>query len=128
MSDDILSQLPAPPEGLRLMKVEKLFLPHPYCIGAKHVAHAADHFSGMLGEAAIADGEKQGIICETCKARGEHLSYKDHETSLTLFVEIPPIPRLEHLKDVPGLHEYLLSIKEQAERLGIQGFAFPSRK
>jgi hypothetical protein len=42
---------------------------HAYCIGAKHVGFAADHFSGMLSEECIREGEKQGKFhCETCES------------------------------------------------------------
>lgn len=93
-------------------------VPHPYCIGSRHVGWAADHFSGLLGKEAILDAERHGIKCCTCKGK---LSYEQHEQALLVAVNDP---ENRELKDVPGLQEYLLSIKEQCEKDGYAGFAF----
>ena len=103
----------------RLLKVENVMFPHPYCVTSKHVEYASDHGGGILSEAAIKGAERHGA---KCGVRGCNLSYQRHETSLTLFVEVP---QHRDLNAVEGLHAYLLSIKEQATSLGIQGFAFP---
>jgi len=115
--------LPRPPAGssFSLVKVETVCLPHPYMIGSRHVGHAADHFGGRLGKEAIADAERKGIYCEW---RGCQLSYDKHESQMTAFIEVG---QNRDLNAVPGLHAYLLSIKEQATQLGIDGFAFPLR-
>ncbi len=128
MADNLLVQIPAPPQDsvFSLSKVDKVSMPHPYCIGAKHVQVAADQFGGMLGEAAIEAAEKQGVYCDICKKlnrkRGTPiLKYHEHENNLTLFITVP---QNKDLNAIPGLHEYLLGIKDKAVELGIQGFAF----
>lgn len=91
-------------------------VPHPYCIGSKHVVYASDHNGGILSEAAIIAAEKRNIYCETCKGK---LSYAQHEQALLVAVKSD-----KELKDVPGLHEYLLQIKSMCEADGYAGFAF----
>ena len=117
-----LDQLPPVPEGapFRLLKLERVGMPHPYCITPKHVAHASDHFSGMLTADAIRDAEKHGARCDICKKQGKRLSYEEHENPLTLFVAVP---QNKDLNAVPGLHAYLLAVKNA--ELGVEGFAFP---
>jgi hypothetical protein len=119
--EELLKDLTAPPDGsaFRLLKVERLTMPHPYCITPRHVAEASDNFGGMLNEAAIESAEKHGAHCGT---QGCRLAYGQHETSVTLFIGVP---QNGDLNAVPGLHRYLLSIKERAVQLGISGFAFP---
>ena len=98
--------------------VDTIPVPHPYTIGAKHVAHASDRFSGMLGEAAIESAERHGIKCQH---RGCTLKWKQHETALLVDCKAD-------LKDGdrvnPELQAYLLKCKEQAEADGFAGFAF----
>ena len=88
-------------------------VPHPYCIGTRHVVEAADHFCGMLG--------KKGIRCAMKFKDGGRcqLAYEQHETALLIEVNHPG-----ELKDVPGLNEYLLSIKEMCIKDGFAGMAF----
>ena len=121
---DIYAQLPKAPEGstFHTEKVTKVSLPHPYCITPRHVAYASDHCGGMLGESAIEGAERKGA---KCGMKGCQLRYSQHETQVTLVVVVPVGTR--DLNAVPGLHTYLLSIKDLATELGIQGFAFPSR-
>lgn len=60
-------------------------VPHPYCVGPKHVAHASDKFGGMLGESAIKDLENhQG---PSCCVKGCSLRYEDHETKKALILQ-----------------------------------------
>jgi hypothetical protein len=94
-------------------------VPHPYCIGPKHVAHAADHFGGMLGKEAIRDAEKHGARCDICKGK---LSYDAHETALLIACKA-------ELKDESGtanpeLHAFLLKCKPMCEADKYAGFAF----
>ena len=116
-----LEQVPVPPEGsvFSLAKVEKVSIPHPYCITARHMEIASDQFCGMLGEAAIEAAEKQGAHCGMQRC---NLRYDQHKTSETLFIRVP---QNKDLNAVPGLHAYLLLIKDKATELGIEGFAFP---
>jgi len=114
--------------SFRVAGVEEHVLPHPYCIGSKHVVHASDHFTGTLGEAAIRDGEKKGIVCETCRKNKRRdvkvLSYDEHEKVVGLVVVLAnDAPK--DLNDVPGLHAWLLTIKDKAAVLGVTGFLFP---
>jgi hypothetical protein len=117
-----LSDLPALQEDavFSLQKIEKVSLPHPYCIGTKHVVYASDNYSGRLGEDAIRDAEKHGAHCEM---KGCNLSYDEHESPLTLFIRVP---QNKDLNTIPGLHAYLLAVKEA--NLGIEGFAFPTKE
>src|SRR4051812_31882269 len=84
----ILSEVPLPPEGssFSILKCEKKTLPHPYCIGVRHVGFAADKYCGRLGEESIIEGEKQGIHC--CMG-GCNLSFEEHVTETILFIKVP---------------------------------------
>jgi len=117
-----LDQIPAPPEGssFSLVKIEKVSIPHPYCITPKHVAIASDQFCGMLGTEAIEAAERQGAHCGM---RGCNLRCDQHESSKTLFIRVP---QNCDLNAIPGLHAYLRSIQAKAAELGIEGFAFPT--
>jgi hypothetical protein len=116
-----ISDLPALPSGAKfsLQKIEKISMPHPYCIGTKHVVVASDHWSGRLGEDAIRDAEKRGAHCYM---QGCNLPYDEHENLLTLFIRVP---QNKDLNSIPGLNAYLLAIKEA--NIGIEGFAFPTK-
>ena len=94
-------------------------VPHPYCITAGHVAFASDHHSGMLGEFAIEQAEKNGI---TCGAKDEfgyrcRLPFRQHEKAVLVHC-------LEEPNKNEELKEYLLSIKDQITKDGYVGFAF----
>lgn len=94
-------------------------IPHPYCIGPRHVDHTADHFGGILGAAAIESGEKIGI---TCAMKGCNLSYAEHEQ--TLLVCCKKELQIEN-KTNPELHEWLLTIKDKIElEKKYAGFSF----
>ena len=124
--------LPKPSEGseFRLSRVVTYSDPHPYCIGPRHVAYAADHCGGMLSESAIEEAEKYGVKCAMKLGRGHGRcgqSYRDHKSMPTAVIVL----HNDHPADlnaIPGLHTYLLSIKEKATELGIEGFAFPTEK
>ncbi len=124
----IFCQLLAPPSGacFDLEVVRDICVPHPFCIGVAHVAYASDHCGGVLNERAM-----ESAPCVECYQRKAKfgtpiLSLKEHEQSLTLFVQIPKEYQRD-LNSCPGLGKYLSFIKAQAESLGIQGFAFPSK-
>lgn len=100
--------------------VDTIGVPHPYCIGPGHVGHAADNFSGILGQAAIESAEKAGIHCDICakahrKTGARILEYSEHEQALLVKVKID---------DNNLLKNYLLEIKDMAEKDGFSGFAF----
>ena len=129
---EIFNAIPKPQNVVfHLLDVRKITQPHPYCITPKHVHVAADYHGGMLNESAIEDAERRGAHCgmkeqghlSPYKSNFCNLSYKEHKTDIVLFIEVPQI---KDLNEVPGLHAYLMSIKEQAEKLGVTGFAFPA--
>lgn len=131
---EFIRTLPPPPEGLQLLSIHSVPDPdcraqHFYTIGNQHVAWAADHFGGMLGEEAIADAEKNGIHCYHQEGYGRgrcQLPYSEHKTVLTLFIQVPP--HAGDLNQVPGLGKYLASIKQVSEEFGVKGFGLPMRK
>lgn len=92
--------------------------PHPYTIGPRHVAFAADRFSGMLGREAIEAGEREGQV--KCAHPGCHLKYGQHEKAL--FVRCAADPAQDAAR--AELQEYLLGIKDQVEAEGFVGFGF----
>ena len=123
-----INQMPEPPEGVsfRLQKVDKVSMPHPYCITPRHVAYASDHCGGLLGADAIRESEKHGVKCDICKkSKRGILSYDEHESSVTLFIIVQ---NNQDLNANPGLPSYLYSNKQTFVDLGIQGFAFPTSK
>ena len=93
-------------------------VPHPYMIMPGHVAEAADHHGGMLGEAAIEAAEDRRIFCGICRGK---LSFHEHETALLVACK-------EELKDGdkphPELHAYLLKVNPMTEEDGFAGYAF----
>ena len=112
------------PEGLKLLKVEELFVPHPYMITPKHLEYSEGMYLDIEG------AEKKGAVCDICRVRqkkfGEPiLSYSEHKKENTLFIQVP---QNKDLNAVKGLHKYLLKIKPIAEKLGITGFAFPTKE
>jgi len=115
----------------RVVEARKISVPHPYCIGPKHVQVAADKFNGRLTEEAIRAAEAQGARCDTCRERarrgGTMLTYDQHENNLTLMLTIPDDAPSD-LNEIPGLGAYLSAIKPQAQALGIQAFAFPKEQ
>lgn len=106
--------------------VGRIGVPHPYMIGAKHVVHAADHFGGMLGTAAIESCERHGICCEICKG---DLAFADHKQALLIecleHVTVgEPDPETDKVQTNPELHAYLLRIMPMAEEDKYEGFSF----
>ena len=89
--------------------VDSIGVPHPYMIGAKHIKHAADHFSGLLGKEAIESGEKIGI---TCEMPGCNLTHAEHGQALLVACK-------EEIsinnKANPELHKWMLTIKDKIE-------------
>lgn len=124
MQTQVKDKLAGYPSTEKFKVVDTIGVPHPYCIGSKHVAHASDHFFGMLGREAIIDAEKHGAVCDICRKIGRKdglpiLSYDEHKQALLIEVR-----DRRGLNEIPELREYLLSIKEQTERDGFEGWAF----
>lgn len=125
---EIMAALPPLPEGamFKPAKLEKISMPHPYVITPRHVAIAADKYSGLLGVEAIEGAEKEGVGCGWRGDRLEsrcQLPYKKHDQPLTLFVEVPKDGQRD-LNSIQGLGKWLCETKELG--LGIEGFAFPA--
>lgn len=118
-----IQEMPSVPEGavFKLVKIETIWEPHPYCISPRHVAIAAN-FGGILGEEAIICAERKGVYCDTCKQNGHILKYEEHKHYEALFIEVP---QNKDLNAIPGLHTYLHGNKQRFIDLGIGGFAFP---
>lgn len=98
--------------------IDQIGVPHPYCIGPKHVEVAADQFGGMLGEAAIEAAERQGAKCCICKGK---LKYAEHKRALLIDCKVDPDSRDEFKEE---LSDYLLKSKPLAEADSFAGFAF----
>ncbi len=113
------SKLNKYPKTEKFKAIDSIGVPHPYCLTPKHVAYASDHHSGMLTKHAIVESEKHGARCDICKG---DLKYEEHEQALLI-----EVGDSRELKDIPELKDYLLSIKEQAEKDGFVGFAFKQR-
>lgn len=120
--EEVLKQIPVPPEGavfslrsVRSVPTGPKGDPHPYCVGPQHLSLNEGMY---LNVEAV---EKKGA---RCAMRGCGLTYAEHTSDRALFIEVP---QNSDLNAVPGLHTYLLSIKEKATELGISGFAFPNK-
>ena len=98
--------------------VDSMGVPHPFVIGTKHVVHASDNFSGMLGKEAIKDLEsKKG---HSCYMKGCTLMFEEHEQAL--LVEVNSDEELITIQD--ELNTYLKSIVDLSESEGYAGFCF----
>jgi len=87
-------------------------VPHPFCITEKHVVHAADNYSSLLGKDAIENLEKIKQQ-STCGVKGCALMYDEHEQALAVHCKV---------KDNGLLEEYLKSIVDLCEADGYAGF------
>ena len=93
-------------------------IPHPYCITPMHLKHS----EGMYLD--IPRAESRGAVCDICKKavnKGKQdkiLTFDEHEQALLVECKAPidPMPS--------ELHDWLLSIKDEAEKNGYAGFAF----
>jgi hypothetical protein len=120
----LIEKIPAPRgEHIKLQKVEKIHVPHLYCITPKHLTGK----SMYLNHETIRDAEKNnGAVCDICRklvkmGRQERvLTVDEHREELTIFLEVPA----GDLEAIPGLKEYLLKIKPILLELGIGGVAF----
>jgi len=127
---ELIEEIPKPDADLpfSLSHVEKILIPHPYCITPRHVEYASDHFGGILSEEAIREAEREvDAVCGIClKQFREHLipkilPYDEHKEQVVLFISVPDNDELEKLD---GLQEYLVAIKPKLEELHIDGVAF----
>jgi hypothetical protein len=103
-------------EGLFVaVRVHTQYNLHPYTIHPRLVAHAADHFGGMLGEDAIRDFEKKGGHCgyQFC-----HVPFEDHRSKQVLLLNLT-----RNLSNYEAA-QALFPLKKLAEDEGIAGFGF----
>jgi hypothetical protein len=122
---NIMSKIPQPQvKHIKLLKVESVFVPHPYCITPRHLTGKSIY----LNEETIRDAEKNNnAVCDICRKlvkagrQKNIMSFDEHQKALTLFIEVPDN---EDLNSVPDLHEYLLKIKPVLIKYGIDGIAF----
>lgn len=103
--------------------VDTIAVPHPYCIGAKHVVFAADHHGAVINEHVIEQAERNGIFCETCKGK---LKFADHKQALLVRCKGDLQAHDDHgnLKPHPELKDYLDKSLPLCEADGYVGFAF----
>lgn len=120
----LIDKIPKPKVGhITLLSVDKIMVPHPYCITPKHLTGE----SMYLTKEVIRDAEKKhGAVCDICRRlvkQGKQksiLNFDEHQEALTLFIEVSK----GDLNEVKGLKEYLLEIKQVLRDLGIDGVAF----
>lgn len=86
------------------------FKPHPFTIGPRHVAYAADHCCGILGQEALESAP--------CAARDCNVSYSGHTHDTVLVL------RLTRNLTNEEATACLLRVKELMETNGIDGFVF----
>lgn len=91
------------------------FKPHPYVIGVRHVVHASDHHSGMLGEETL-----RAIPCEYRSADGTgcHVPHDQHTHDTVLFLQLCRNLGNKEAADA------LFAIKDEMVADKIDGFAF----
>lgn len=86
------------------------YKPHPYVIGSKHVAYAADHYGGMLG--------KETLEKIPCAEKGCQLPYDEHTSDKVMFLQLK--------RDTTGKEAgtFLMQMEDEIKQDGIDGFAF----
>jgi hypothetical protein len=113
MMDDKLAKYPS---NDTFKVIDTVGVPHPYCITPKHLGR-----SMYLDGNAIRDAESRGA---KCGVRGCKLSFDEHRQALLIEVNHPA----DQVNDVPGLHEYVESIKEMCVQDNFVGFAFTKKR
>jgi hypothetical protein len=84
------------------------FNPHPFTIGAKHVAHAAEHHGGILG---IETMSAIGCAVPNC-----NLSHEEHKYDTVMFLKLKF--NVNHSEAV----KFLKSLEEDLKADKIDGF------
>lgn len=97
--------------------IDTIGVPHPYCLTPRHLEKANGDTFAVLDAYSMKDAEKRGA---RCGVRGCNLSYDEHKQAL--LVEAKHDGELTDIKT--EVQEYLLSIKELAEKENYVGFAF----
>ncbi len=120
----IKGEYPASQDG-NFSIMDTIGVPHPYCITPEHLEYCGSMY---LDQTSIERAESKGARCDICKKavkagrQTEVLTYSEHEQALLVEcrVGIEPVP--------PELHDWLLSIKDEAAKNGYVGFAFKEVK
>jgi hypothetical protein len=86
--------------------------PHQFVIGPKHVTHAADNHSGMLGQVTL-----EAIPCARCGWK-----YHRHTFNKVAFLRLKRDCNNDELSDV------IKSLSAEVEKLDIEGFVFVESK
>jgi len=112
-TEEAKSKLNAYLEGsfLSCKSVDRIkYDPHPYMIGARHVAWASDHWGGMLSKEAIRDGERKGK-CH-CYQKGCIVPYDFHTVEYGIFFQLKRNATNQEFVDLfeNGLRELILSL------------------
>lgn len=84
--------------------------PHPFVVGSRHVAYAADRCGGILGEEALR------AVC--CAHRNCNLSYDEHTSDRVMFLKLTRNCTQAEIKAV------LVPIADEVGATGVDGFAF----
>jgi hypothetical protein len=99
-------------EGLTFVSITAVnFKPHPYTVGPEHIAYAADHHGGVLGEATSRK--------LPCAHRDCNLAYDEHVHDTALFLSLT---RNMSQEEAQGKLQIL--VDAGMKRDGIDGLAF----
>lgn len=103
--------------------VDTIGVPHPYCISPKHLQY---NDSMYLGSEQIIKMEKDhdNVRCDICLNNHDHdkiLLFEEHKQALLVECKAD-------IKNNDDLKEYLLSIKDLADKNNFVGFAFLDKR
>lgn len=107
-------------ENKNFKVIDSIPVPHPYCITHLHLKYNEGMY---LTAESIKKTEEKGAVCDICRKnvnsgnQAKILSYEDHKQALVLSCK-------KEMKNNGELKEYLLKIKDRAERNGYVGFVF----
>lgn len=112
------------PKGDFARVVDTIGVPHPYCIGSKHL----EYNEGVYLD--IPSAEAKGAVCEICKGmkKKNHyytiLTHAEHETALLVAVDKECEFSEFSDEERESLQGYLKSLVPLCEEDGFAGFAF----
>lgn len=91
-------------------------VPHPYCIGTRHVSYAHAKHGGILDDDAIRGAEREANAkCDICKGQ---LSYDQHEQALVVGCKA----NANNEPHKTELRVFLMGCIEEAQKHGYAGF------
>ena len=111
--------------------INKIGVPHSYCLTPRHISVASDEFGGMLTESVIRSAEEEGAVCDICKnlvregKQDNILSFDEHKQALVVECKKDVKTDKEAQKEI---NEWLLKNKNLALKNNIEGFAFVLNK